>query len=125
MFGLAPCRILAAAFLLSTTVGVSAQQTNTGPAFVFHPGTGACSESNIDTDVVASVSETYWLANPNSCNRNLVATANGQTVTGKIVDVFTDTHWGEYGIGCSPAMFSMLNGSYDAGNISSVSWFLP
>ncbi|KAJ6562636.1 hypothetical protein B0H19DRAFT_1069237 [Mycena capillaripes] len=88
------------------------------------PGTGACGH----TDLVASVSTKFFQSYDDGsgnkhpiCDHHIVAvnTANGKKVTARVVDDFTDPHWGEYGLGFSLAAFEALGGS---GTISDVKW---
>ncbi|KAJ7626619.1 hypothetical protein DFH06DRAFT_1481074 [Mycena polygramma] len=127
MFGLTPSRILIAVFLLSATTVASAQEYS-GGAFWFEPGTGSCGHTDGITDLVASVSTEFFFEFKDGsgkekpiCYHHLVAVnaANNKSVTARIVDDFTDPHWGKYGIGLSLAAFEQIGG---VGTIEKVNW---
>ncbi|TFY79007.1 hypothetical protein EWM64_g5006 [Hericium alpestre] len=47
-------------FSLSALFALAAAQSHTGTLFTFDPGLGACGFTNTSTQIVASVSETFF-----------------------------------------------------------------
>ncbi|KAF8058628.1 hypothetical protein FPV67DRAFT_510872 [Lyophyllum atratum] len=113
-----------AAFLFLTTRA----QNHTGTLFFFTPGLGACGFTNTSTQIVASVSSTFFntfpnaTANPNKnplCKRKLLITSGAKNITASVVDFFVDP--APFNVGLSPTAFQKF-ATLDDGIVPNVTW---
>ncbi|KAA1476515.1 hypothetical protein DENSPDRAFT_785192 [Dentipellis sp. KUC8613] len=113
---------------LSALFGLAAAQNHTGTLFTFNPGLGACGFTNTTSQIVASVSETFFqnfpgaTENPNDnplCAHSLNITSNGTALTASIVDVCPTCP--DFNIGLSPVGFEKF-APISQGIVNNVIW---
>jgi len=101
----------------------------TGDATFFEPGLGACGQTDGPNDLIAAASHALFdsfpgaTANPNNnpiCGRSVTATANGRSVTVRIVDRCAGCS-GEGDLDFSPGAFGQL-ADLSVGRIHGMTW---
>ncbi|KAJ3512369.1 hypothetical protein NLJ89_g3562 [Agrocybe chaxingu] len=104
-------------FVLILSLSVSSMaQKHVGTLFNFVPGVGACGFTNSSSQLVGSVSNSFFntfpgaTSNPNKnplCRRSLLVQYNSKSVKAQVVDFFVANN-SEYNVGLSSAAFAQL-----------------
>ncbi|KAF9465177.1 hypothetical protein BDZ94DRAFT_1189734 [Collybia nuda] len=103
-------------------------QNHTGTLFNFAPGLGACGFTNTSTQIVGSVSSSFFNSfpgatdNPNKnpiCKKSLFITSGGKNITAAIVDFFVAD--APENVGLSPTAFKTFAPLSD-GIVPNVTW---
>lgn len=95
-----------------------AEVTHTGRVTFFHPGLGACGETNTDSDFIVALGHAEFDSG-SFCGRRLTATFQGKSVTVTVVDRCAGC--GQFDLDLSPAAFEQL-ADLDVGVLNNVQW---
>ncbi|KAI0802130.1 RlpA-like double-psi beta-barrel-protein domain-containing protein-containing protein [Xylaria sp. FL0064] len=107
-----------AMILAAVAAFTSAVAATTGDMTWYHPGLGACGETDGDGDAVVALNTANY-ANGANCGRWITIQGNGRQTAARVVDLCPGC--GAGGIDVAPAIFDDI-ASLDVGRIQ-VNWF--